>query len=472
LPVGTHAALFGMRCWARAGAVGLVVWVLSGIALPAPCAARSRGIAAQTCSGCHSTGVEPQAHLTALSEPMPGQAVRLLLEIETKNGPTAGFYMVADGGGTLSTVTGQGTQMLGEGIAHSSPKAGSAGFVRFEVSWLAPAEPTGVQFQVWVVSANDNDSSGGDGAGFARLSLVSGCDGVQYFRDADRDGYGSSTFGMRLDCAQREGYTAIAGDCDENSAEINPSADEYCNERDDDCDGLVDEGSLPREHYPDADGDGHGERGSESVLECPPPPGYAPSDDDCLEGNGAVFPGAEEICDSFDNDCDNRFDERVKPTCGVGWCRRESWSCRDEDCMPGEPRAEECNAFDDDCDDVLDEDVDCGAELVCQDGVCVTAGSTAGQSGSSAGQGSTAGHDSTAGQGSMPAGGMSGAQATMDRDAGSATSSSNASGCSVRPSPPARWAAPAALCVAALWLLIRRRAAPRVTRSARARAAR
>lgn len=307
-----------------------------------------------------------------MGEASPGQALRLLLEIEATNGPVAGFYLTADAGG-LSPIAGQGTQVLGSGIAHSSPKSGS-GFVRFEIDWIAPAEPAGVVFRVWAVSANNNKSSGGDGGSTTTLAVVSGCEGEPYFRDGDRDGYGSATFGMRLDCAQREGYTTVEGDCDENNAAINPSVEEYCNEHDDDCDGVVDEGSLPQAHYPDPDGDGHGQPGSESVLECPPPPSYAPSDDDCLEGDDGAYPGATEVCDGHDNDCDNQADERVKPACGVGWCRRESWSCNESDCTPGEPRAEECNAFDDDCDDVLDEGVDCGAGLECQAGYCVPEG--------------------------------------------------------------------------------------------------
>lgn len=454
MPGVAHTALFRMGCWVRAGAIGLVVWVLSGVMAPAPSAARSRGISATGCNGCHANGAVPEARLTALSDAAPGQPLRILLEVETKNGPTAGFYLTADGGGTLSTIAGQGTQLLGEGIAHAGPKEGS-GFVRFEMSWLAPEDPTGVQFNVWVVSANDNNTSGGDGASFTTLSVVSGCDGELYFRDADRDGYGSPTFGMRLDCMQREGYSTIEGDCDENNAAINPSAEEYCNERDDDCDDLVDEGSLPQEHYPDPDGDGHGEMGSESVLECPPPPSYAPSHDDCLEGNDTVFPGADELCDNQDNDCDNQFDERVKPTCGVGWCRRESSSCSEDACEPGEPRDEECNAFDDDCDDVVDEGVDCGADLVCHDGYCVTMEAVAGQGGAS-GQGSTAGRG-----GAPPAAGTGGAPAAMDPDAGTAApasaSSSKAGGCSVLSHRPAGWAELAASYAIAICLLVRKK---------------
>ena len=445
-----------MRCWARVSAIGCVAWVLASVAAPAPCAARRGGIAARGCNGCHTGGAEPQLRLTALSDAAPGQALRLLLEVETKNGPTAGFYLIADTG-SLSSVEGQGTQVFQDGITHSSPKQGS-GFVRFELSWTAPAEPTGVLFEVWAVSANDDDRSSGDGASSTSLSLAVGCDGVMYFRDTDRDGYGSAASGTRLDCEPREGYSTVEGDCDQNDAEINPGAEEYCNEHDDDCDDLVDEGSLPQAHYPDPDGDGHGEPGSEAVLDCPPPPSHAPTNDDCREGDDTAYPGAIEVCDGHDNDCDGQSDERVKPTCGVGWCRRESWSCDVEDCEPGEPRIEESNSFDDDCDDVLDESADCGAELVCQAGLCV-ASSGAGQSGagqSGAGQ-RDAGQDSGGQSGATKGEPTSGGESPVDVDAGRPTPASSAAGCSISRAAATGASERAALGALALVVLFRRR---------------
>lgn len=71
-----------------------------------------------------------------------------------------------------------------------------------------------------------------------------------------------------------------------------PPAESCGNGRDDDCDGSVDEGCCT-----DADHDGHFAR----VASCP-------SGDDCNDGNAAVYPGAMEICDGLDNDCDRSTD--------------------------------------------------------------------------------------------------------------------------------------------------------------------
>jgi hypothetical protein len=70
-----------------------------------------------------------------------------------------------------------------------------------------------------------------------------------------------------------------------------PPAESCGNGRDDDCDGSIDEGCCI-----DADHDGHARVGS------------CPSGDDCNDSNAAVYPGAIEICDGLDNDCDGTTD--------------------------------------------------------------------------------------------------------------------------------------------------------------------
>ena len=38
------------------------------------------------------------------------------------------------------------------------------------------------------------------------------------------------------------------------------------------------------------------------------------SDEDCIDSIASVYPGANEICDGLDNDCDGEVDEEVRNT--------------------------------------------------------------------------------------------------------------------------------------------------------------
>jgi hypothetical protein len=56
--------------------------------------------------------------------------------------------------------------------------------------------------------------------------------------------------------------------------------------------------------YEDADGDGHG-NASAVQFACVQPAGYVPNDDDCDDAEESVYPGAPQICDGLNNDCDH-----------------------------------------------------------------------------------------------------------------------------------------------------------------------
>ena len=337
-----------------------------------PAAARRDGIATESCNGCHHGGQDPTVRLLAASmNPSLGQMVALTLEIDAVNGPVGGFYLKVDGGGSLQAAAGSGIQAFdASSLGHSAPKAASGGIVRFTFNWTAPSTPGGVIFRASAVSGNGDDSTQGDGVGEAQLLLAYGCSGELYTLDPDGDGYGSVEYGQKRDCSMPAGYAPRDGDCAEYNADIHPEAAERCNDMDDDCDGKLDEGLPIGPQYKDGDGDGYG-AGAESILDCSSPKGYAADSHDCDDRVATTHPKATEVCNLIDDDCDGRTDEGVRPSCGVGWCRRLADSCTQAICTPGKPRAEECNALDDDCDDSVDEDATCPGGGRCTDGRCL-----------------------------------------------------------------------------------------------------
>ena len=184
-------------------------------------------------------------------------------------------------------------------------------------------------------------------------------------------------------------------------------APELCDGKDNDCDGDIDES------FPDTDGDGIADclesdvdgDGTVDLLDnCPatPNPGQDdydldtvgdacdPDDDndksadgqDCAPQNDAVYPGAEEVCDGLDNNCNLVVDEGFYDFDGDGFK-----DCVDDDddadgtidaadCAPLDatvyPMAQElCDGKDNDCDQDVDDgfpDTDGDGVADCVDG--------------------------------------------------------------------------------------------------------
>ncbi len=176
--------------------------------------------------------------------------------------------------------------------------------------------------------------------------------------------------------ADADGWSLAAGDCDDGDPMVHPDAPEQCNERDDDCDGAIDE-DLAQTWYQDLDGDGYG-ADHISVMDCLQPEDTAAVGGDCDDADAGVNPGAEETCDGIDQDCDGDVDEGLTVSAwvdfdqdGYGDPEQENQVCEDAvpsnmvgndgDCDDTEaevhPGADEyCNDRDDDCDETVDED--------------------------------------------------------------------------------------------------------------------
>ncbi len=408
-------------------ALRIAALTLAGVlARPPAAAAHANGIVADSCEGCHgSAATPPDVALAADPETLnPGDSITFTLTIRSPTIKVGGAYVTTGGIGTLQALPGEGLAVNSQGLTHTAPKPASNGAVTFRFGWQAPAKPGAVNVHVAVMAANGNNMPSGDSPGLGDFQWVFGCTATTFYVDLDRDGFGSKAWGTLLGCAgdtPPAGFAAADGDCDENDQTVHPGATEVCNMKDDDCDGQIDENAPPVQMWPDGDGDGYYTfQTGTPKMSCGNLPGYAARAGDCDDRDPAVHPGATEICNLKDDNCDTRIDELVRPTCGVGWCARYSRSCDPADCVPGPPAEESCNSFDDDCDGELDNGA-CPSGMVCAGTQCVApSGSGAGGLGGGAGSPSAG----SGGSGAVTTGGVGG----LGGGAGSPSAGSGGSG--------------------------------------------
>ncbi len=199
-------------------------------------------------------------------------------------------------------------------------------------------------------------------------------------RDQDGDGF------VDASCCNGD---VCGDDCNDVGLRTYPGATEQCDDADNDCDGLVDEDAIASRPevcnhldddcdsridedatamlYADADGDGFGDP-TQTVLACAGTAGYVASSTDCDDAQPAIHPGAPEVCNAIDDDCDGTADPTCSCTPGTAIPCAMPGRCASgvQMCIGGaygactiQPTAEVCNGEDDDCNGAIDEGLVC-----------------------------------------------------------------------------------------------------------------
>jgi len=151
-------------------------------------------------------------------------------------------------------------------------------------------------------------------------------DRTQWYPDADNDGDGDKFAAAAFQQCEDPGagYAAINGDCRDDVEEVSSLAAEVCDGFDNDCDALFDDDDddvVADPWYTDDDGDGFG-RTASAVFSCTQPAGTVALDGDCDDTKVSKNPGALEVCDALDNDCDGLVDDNDTDVAGnVSWVR-------------------------------------------------------------------------------------------------------------------------------------------------------
>jgi len=129
------------------------------------------------------------------------------------------------------------------------------------------------------------------------------CDGI----DNDGDGVVDEDCGCVEAC---DGYdNDFDGSVDEDFPAGCPTA-EICDGIDNDGDGLIDEPDAidAGTWYADDDSDTFGNPGIATTA-CTVPAGYVADGTDCDDTDATIYPGATDVCDGHDNNCNGTIDE-------------------------------------------------------------------------------------------------------------------------------------------------------------------
>lgn len=122
---------------------------------------------------------------------------------------------------------------------------------------------------------------------------------ILWYEDKDHDGYGDPNGETRVSVFEASGeWSPFPSDCDDSNSEIHPAQAERCDGKDNDCDPntfFV----FPGGELEDADRDGFANALCADYCGDDCPVSY-----DCDDSSRYTYPGAAELCDQKDNDCD------------------------------------------------------------------------------------------------------------------------------------------------------------------------
>ena len=126
-----------------------------------------------------------------------------------------------------------------------------------------------------------------------------------FFQDLDADGYGDPNTTLAA-CDAPSGYVANDSDCNDADSTVSPASLEFCDNRDNNCDSVVDEDSAvdAPTWFHDADKDDYGDPNAPQAA-CTAPTDHVADNTDCDDDDGSIHPGAEDTPeDGIDQDCD------------------------------------------------------------------------------------------------------------------------------------------------------------------------
>ena len=286
---------------------------------PAGLQARRPGTTTPIAAGLRSPSTDSFDAALLARSPFGRTGAKLQVEVEAAGALFDGAGLVTPN--AVWTDTGTAGAALQETIASLAPEA--------SYHWRArvlydPSDGHPQGWSPWLWGGLSGDAQGSH--------LWTGCvdsnaDGLCDSLDADLDGDPDST------------------DCSPNNPSIYTGAPEFCDFLDSNCDGSLADTftNTDGDAWPDCiDADDDGDGWADAA--------------DCESLNPAVFPGATELCNAVDDDCDTTVDEPYDAdgdgftTCGSDGV----FGTSDDDCDDSQPTvtpgaSEVCDAIDNDC---------------------------------------------------------------------------------------------------------------------------